>query len=74
MTGPITASAIIVFPFLIAFMNILNIHVQSPSARETAGAAVTDTNSDRFAKKRSNYAEASFSYLAKQQVPVQCFC
>jgi sodium-dependent dicarboxylate transporter 2/3/5 len=66
MTGSITASTTIVFPFLIAFMNILNIHVQSPSAGATAGAAAAAaTNSDRFAKNRSNYAEASFLSLGQ---------
>jgi sodium-dependent dicarboxylate transporter 2/3/5 len=65
MTGSITASTTIVFPFLIAFMNILNIHVHSPSAGATAGGTATDTNSDRFAKKRSNYAEASFLSLGQ---------
>ena len=65
MTGSITASTTIVFPFLIAFMNILNISVHSPSSRATTGAAA-GTNSDRVAKKRrSNYAEASFLSLGQ---------
>src|SRR3712207_4265878 len=64
MTGSITASTTIVFPFLIAFMNILNISVHSPSSRAMTGAA-TGTKSDQFAKKRSNYAEASFLSLGQ---------
>jgi sodium-dependent dicarboxylate transporter 2/3/5 len=64
MTGSITASTTIVFPFLIAFMNILNISVHSPSSGATTGAAA-GTNSDQFAKKRSNYAEASFLSLGQ---------
>jgi solute carrier family 13 (sodium-dependent dicarboxylate transporter), member 2/3/5 len=64
MTGSITASTTIVFPFLIAFMAILNISVHSPSSGATMGAAA-GTNSNQFAKKRSNYAEASFLSLGQ---------
>jgi sodium-dependent dicarboxylate transporter 2/3/5 len=48
MTGSITASTTIVFPFLVAFMNILNISVHSAGARDD------DTNAS--GSKRSNYA------------------
>lgn len=51
MTGSITASTTIVFPFLIAFMNILNIPVRAGSGEVAAG--------------KSNYAEASFLSLGQ---------
>jgi sodium-dependent dicarboxylate transporter 2/3/5 len=66
MTGSITASTTIVFPFLVAFMIILNIPVHSSSA--AAGiteSAAADTNNDRSSAKRSNYAEASFLSLGQ---------
>jgi sodium-dependent dicarboxylate transporter 2/3/5 len=50
MTGSITASTTIVFPFLIAFMKILNIPVRTGNG-EAAG--------------KSNYAEASFLSLGQ---------
>ncbi|MDQ3835982.1 MAG: DASS family sodium-coupled anion symporter [Thermoproteota archaeon] len=67
MTGSITASTTIVFPFLIAFMSILNIPLPSsttaPGDNATASAVVT--NKVRSSKKRSNYAEASFLSLGQ---------
>jgi solute carrier family 13 (sodium-dependent dicarboxylate transporter), member 2/3/5 len=51
MTGSITASTTIVFPFLIAFMNILNIPVRTANDEAAAG--------------KSNYAEASFLSLGQ---------
>lgn len=51
MTGSITASTTIVFPFLIAFMNILNIPVRTANGDVAAG--------------KSNYAEASFLSLGQ---------
>jgi solute carrier family 13 (sodium-dependent dicarboxylate transporter), member 2/3/5 len=59
MTGSITASTTIVFPFLVAFMNILNIPVHSSSAAAAA------TNKDRSEGNKSNYAEASFLSLGQ---------
>jgi sodium-dependent dicarboxylate transporter 2/3/5 len=64
MTGSITASTTIVFPFLIAFMNILNIPVHSSSATAAAGTAGANNN-DRSFERRSNYAEASFLSLGQ---------
>jgi solute carrier family 13 (sodium-dependent dicarboxylate transporter), member 2/3/5 len=63
MTGSITASTTIVFPFLVAFMNILNIPVHS-SNTAAASTAVT-TKNDRSAATNSNYAEASFLSLGQ---------
>ncbi len=51
MTGSITASTTIVFPFLIAFMNILNIPIRTEKSEAAAG--------------KSNYAEASFLSLGQ---------
>ncbi len=50
MTGSITASTTIVFPFLIAFMNILNIPVHTGNEAQSG---------------KSNYAEASFLSLGQ---------
>jgi sodium-dependent dicarboxylate transporter 2/3/5 len=57
MTGSITASTTIVFPFLVAFMNILNISVRP--------AGASDNNPNASGSKRSNYAEASFLSLGQ---------
>ncbi|AIF85491.1 di-/tricarboxylate transporter [Candidatus Nitrososphaera evergladensis SR1] len=79
MTGSITASTTIVFPFLVAFMNILNIPVRSNDGRNKGG---TDDDNDAVdasltsgslpssrgeykQQKRSNYAEASFLSLGQ---------
>lgn len=51
MTGSITASTTIVFPFLIAFMSILNIPIRTEKGEPPA--------------RRSNYAEASFLSLGQ---------
>jgi sodium-dependent dicarboxylate transporter 2/3/5 len=57
MIGSITASTSIVFPFLVAFMNILNIPIHS------TGRGVK--NNHTLAPYRSNYAEASFLSLGQ---------
>ncbi|MDQ3902303.1 MAG: DASS family sodium-coupled anion symporter [Thermoproteota archaeon] len=60
MTGSITASTTIVFPFLIAFMKILNIPTRTSNERaDTANTAGPAT------KTSSNYAEASFLSLGQ---------
>ena len=73
MTGSITASTTIVFPFVVAFMKILNIPID---VGETNKADLDKTNSknqviDNRSKneigknKRSKYAEASFLSLGQ---------
>jgi sodium-dependent dicarboxylate transporter 2/3/5 len=54
MTGSITASTTIVFPFLVAFMNILNIPIR-PAGVDGDGSHAP----------RSNYAEANFLSLGQ---------
>lgn len=74
MTGSITASTTIVFPFVVAFMKILNIPIGATNANDgnvqkTLGNNDVNDNSRqrnvRSKDKRSKYAEASFLSLGQ---------
>jgi solute carrier family 13 (sodium-dependent dicarboxylate transporter), member 2/3/5 len=76
MTGSITASATIVFPFVVAFMKILNIPMGANNTNDRANVhkAATSNNdvNDNTRQrnvgskdKRSKYAEASFLSLGQ---------
>ena len=75
MTGSITASATIVFPFVVAFMKILNIPTEATNTndgkvhRTTSNNNVDDNSRQRNIgskdKRRSKYAEASFLSLGQ---------
>src|SRR5918994_4409374 len=70
LTGSITASATIVFPFVVAFMKILNIPIGATNTED--GKVLKTSNNDigRLGNtgskdKRSKYAEASFLSLGQ---------
>jgi solute carrier family 13 (sodium-dependent dicarboxylate transporter), member 2/3/5 len=74
MTGSITASTTIVFPFVVAFMKILNIPIGATNANDgnvqkTLGNNDVNDNSRQrnvgSKDKRSKYAEASFLSLGQ---------
>jgi sodium-dependent dicarboxylate transporter 2/3/5 len=76
MTGSITASATIVFPFVVAFMKILNIPIGATNTNDggnvhktaTSNNDVNDNSRQRNVgskDKRSKYAEASFLSLGQ---------
>ena len=76
MTGSITASATIVFPFVVAFMKILNIPMGATNTNDranvhkaaTSNNDVNDNSRQRNVgskDKRSKYAEASFLSLGQ---------
>nr|MDQ3971759.1 SLC13 family permease [Thermoproteota archaeon] len=76
MTGSITASTTIVFPFVVAFMKILNIPVGTTNTNDggnvhkiaTSNNDVNDNSRQRNVgskDKRSKYAEASFLSLGQ---------
>jgi solute carrier family 13 (sodium-dependent dicarboxylate transporter), member 2/3/5 len=76
MTGSITASATIVFPFVVAFMKILNIPIGATNTNDREGngrkaASNNDVNDNSRQRnvgskdKRSKYAEASFLSLGQ---------
>jgi solute carrier family 13 (sodium-dependent dicarboxylate transporter), member 2/3/5 len=77
MTGSITASTIIVFPFVLAFMNILSTPFESSQiSKNNMDTTTNNSNSNIAAKphknapekdkvKRNTYAEASFLSLGQ---------
>src|SRR5919106_4124939 len=75
MTGSITASATIVFPFVVAFMKILNIPIGATNTNDGGNihkdASNNDVNDNSRQRnvgskdKRSKYAEASFLSLGQ---------
>jgi sodium-dependent dicarboxylate transporter 2/3/5 len=76
MTGSITASTTIVFPFVVAFMKILNIPIGATNTNDggnvhktaTSNNDVNDNSRQRNVgskDKRSKYAEASFLSLGQ---------
>ncbi|HEX5892504.1 MAG TPA: SLC13 family permease [Nitrososphaeraceae archaeon] len=75
MTGSITASATIVFPFVVAFMKILNIPVGATNTNDRGNVHKAASNNDEndnsrqrnvgSKDKRSKYAEASFLSLGQ---------
>src|ERR687897_555236 len=76
MTGSITASATIVFPFVVAFMKILNIPIGATNTNDAGNihkdASNNDVNDNSSRQrnvgskdKRSKYAEASFLSLGQ---------
>src|SRR5918999_3551572 len=70
MTGSITASATIVFPFVVAFMKILNIPIGAASRDDANGHKTSNIDTGRpgntdSRNKQSKYAEASFLSLGQ---------
>src|ERR671914_1972212 len=75
MTGSITASATIVFPFVVAFMKILNIPIGATNTNDGGNVHKAASNNDvndnsrqrnvGSKDKRSKYAEASFLSLGQ---------
>lgn len=70
MTGSITASATIVFPFVVAFMKILNIPIGATNRDDANGRKTLDIDTGRpgntgSRNKESKYAEASFLSLGQ---------
>ena len=70
MTGSITASATIVFPFVVAFMKILNIPIGAASRGDANGHKTSNIDTGRpgntdSRNKQSKYAEASFLSLGQ---------
>jgi solute carrier family 13 (sodium-dependent dicarboxylate transporter), member 2/3/5 len=70
MTGSITASATIVFPFVVAFMKILNIPIGATNRDDANGRKTSNIDTGRpgntgSRNKESKYAEASFLSLGQ---------
>jgi solute carrier family 13 (sodium-dependent dicarboxylate transporter), member 2/3/5 len=75
MTGSITASTTIVFPFVVAFMKILNMPIGTTNTKDGGNTHKTPSNNDVIDNshprnvsskdKRSKYAEASFLSLGQ---------
>jgi solute carrier family 13 (sodium-dependent dicarboxylate transporter), member 2/3/5 len=70
MTGSITASATIVFPFVVAFMKILNIPIGAANRDDANGRKTSNIDTGRpgntgSRNKQSKYAEASFLSLGQ---------
>jgi sodium-dependent dicarboxylate transporter 2/3/5 len=75
MTGSITASATIVFPFVVAFMKILNIPIGATNTNDRGNVHKAASNNDvndntrqrnvGSKDKRSKYAEATFLSLGQ---------
>jgi len=66
MTGSITASTTIVFPFVLAFMNILNIPIETSQINKNNVNNLTNNNILKKEKvKKITYAEASFLSLGQ---------
>jgi solute carrier family 13 (sodium-dependent dicarboxylate transporter), member 2/3/5 len=70
MTGSITASATIVFPFVVAFMKILNIPIGATNTDDGEVLKTSNNNIGRLENtgskdRKSKYAEASFLSLGQ---------
>jgi sodium-dependent dicarboxylate transporter 2/3/5 len=70
MTGSITASATIVFPFVVAFMKILNIPIGATNRDDANGRKTSNIDTGRpgnigSRNKEIKYAEASFLSLGQ---------
>ena len=61
MTGSITASTTIVFPFVVAFMGILNIPIES----NKTNSMDTKDKKENYKDKKSKYTGANFLSLGQ---------